>query len=190
MPDTRPPVVCASPSAADRRVRRTREVLRRALLALLVERGWDDIDVQSLCERADIGRSTFYQHYPNREALLCGSLGDLRDQLRAQAPVGSAGAEQLAFVAGLVAHVHEQRAVFCALLGRRSGRFVQDRFQDLLVELTLQEVRPPPPLAHMLAGALFQLLIWWLGEHQPQSPREIEMLFQGISAPVLAAARV
>ena len=38
----------------------------------------------------------------------------------------------------------------------------------------------------VLAGALFQLLIWWLGEHQPQSPRDIEVLFQGVSAPVLA----
>ncbi len=62
------------PARPDRRVRRTREALRNALLALLVERGWDDIDVQALCVRTDIGRSTFYLHFPNKEALLRGSL--------------------------------------------------------------------------------------------------------------------
>lgn len=73
------------PAHPDRRVRRTREALRDALLALLVERGWDDIDVQALCVRADIGRSTFYLHFPNKEALLRGSL-----------------AEPLAFLGGLI----------------------------------------------------------------------------------------
>ena len=38
----------------DRRVLRT----RGALLELLVERGWDAIDIASICERANIGRST------------------------------------------------------------------------------------------------------------------------------------
>ena len=93
------------PAHPDRRVRRTREALRDALLALLVERGWDDIDVQALCVRADIGRSTFYLHFPNKEALLRGSLADLREALRVRAsgpPPGTAVAEPLAFLGGLI----------------------------------------------------------------------------------------
>jgi AcrR family transcriptional regulator len=42
----------------DRRVRRTRELLRRALLSLIQEKGYDRITVQDILERADIGRST------------------------------------------------------------------------------------------------------------------------------------
>jgi len=37
-----------------------------------------------------------------------------------------------------VLHVHEQRQVFQAMLGRRSGHFVQDRFRELLVELVFE----------------------------------------------------
>ncbi|WP_338416777.1 TetR/AcrR family transcriptional regulator [uncultured Sphaerotilus sp.] len=181
------------PARPDRRVRRTREALRDALLALLVERGWDDIDVQALCARADIGRSTFYLHFPNKEALLRGSLADLREALRARASgpqPGTAGAAvPLAFLGGLIAHVHEQQQVFRALLGRRSGQIVQERFREMLVELVEQDLDLSPDAdwparagAHCLAGALFQLLVWWLGSVPGRSPQEVEALFRRFSA--------
>jgi AcrR family transcriptional regulator len=181
------------PARPDRRVRRTREALRDALLALLVERGWDDIDVQALCVRADIGRSTFYLHFPNKEALLRGSLADLRQALRERAsgpqPGTAAAAVPLAFLGGLIAHVHAQQQVFRALLGRRSGQIVQERFREMLVELVEQDLGLPPDAdwparagAHCLAGALFQLLVWWLGSVPDRSPQEVEALFRGFSA--------
>ena len=180
-------------------MRRTREALRQALLALLVERGWDAIDVQSLCERADIGRSTFYLHHGGKEDLLRGSLADLHEGLRTQAPPGSAGPDGMAFVAGLIAHAHEQQAVFRALLGRRSGWFVHERFQALLVEMVREELAAlaagagweVEATAHSLGGALFRLLVWWLGEQraQMQTPQEVEALFRTISQPVVKAMR-
>lgn len=169
----------------------------KTLLALLAERGWDAIDVQSLCERADIGRSTFYQHHSGKEDLLRGSLADLCAQLQRQAPPGSAGPDGMAFVAGLVAHAHAQQAVFRALLGRRSGWFVHERFQALLVEMVREELAArsvcagvgsvvswaDEAMAHSLGGALFRLLAWWLGEPRTPmpTPQEIEALFQSIS---------
>jgi AcrR family transcriptional regulator len=186
------------PPRIDRRVLRTRDALRGALLGLMVERGWDAIDIQSLCERANIGRSTFYLHYPNKEALLKGSFGDLRTALQAQAQAlqrGKSTAEQLAFVGGLIEHVHQQQLVFRAMLGRRSGHYVQDRFRELLVEM-VEDERPAgarrswhaQAVSHYLGGALFQLLTWWLGASRPQRPQEIEALFHELSKPVLHAA--
>jgi AcrR family transcriptional regulator len=181
----------------DRRVLRTREALRGALLALMVERGWDAIDIRSLCDRANIGRSTFYLHFPNKEELLKGSFGDLRAALRAHArQTAPQSPDQLAFVGGLIEHVHEQQLVFRAMLGRRSGHYVQDRFRELLVDL-VEEERPmgarrswqAHAASNYLGGALFQLLIWWLGASRPQRPQEIEALFHELSRPVLLRAR-
>lgn len=124
---------------ADRRVLRTREALRGALLGLMVERGWDAIDIQSLCERANIGRSTFYLHYPNKEELLKRSFGDLRTALRSQEKHRAPHLpDQMAFVGSLIEHVHQQQLVFRAMLGRRSGHYVQDRFHDLSRPLLLR----------------------------------------------------
>src|SRR5207248_2562999 len=39
-----------APSSDDRRVLRTRRMLRDALIALLGERGWDRISVQDICD--------------------------------------------------------------------------------------------------------------------------------------------
>ena len=63
-------------------MQRTRRALRDAFHALMAERGWDNVSVQSICERADIGRSTFYMHYDSKEQLLEGGLDDLRQVLR------------------------------------------------------------------------------------------------------------
>lgn len=57
----------------DRRARFTREALKDALLALLGEKGFNDISVAELCRRADVTRATFYRHF--------GSIMDVVDLL-------------------------------------------------------------------------------------------------------------
>lgn len=171
---------------ADRRVQRTRDALRTALMALMVERGWDAVDVQALCDRANIGRSTFYQHYANKEELLKQNFAGLREALLAHASQRADGSA-LGFVPPLLEHVHEFQAVFRALIGRRSGHYVQDRFRELLVEL-VKSGQPSATRraaawqadaqAHYLAGALFEILVWWLGSNRPHQPREIQQLFE------------
>lgn len=178
------------PASRDRRVARTHEALRSALLALMVERGWDAVDVQSLCERANVGRSTFYLHFQNKGELLRSSLGDLRASLQPPA-AAAAGPQRWAFLGGLLDHVYEHRQVFRAVVDRRSGHFVQDRFRDMLVELLSAELPAgrrswqAQAAAQYLAGALFQLLAWWLAASRPQRPRDIESLFLRLSEPTL-----
>lgn len=185
----------SNPEPTDRRVLRTRNALRTALMGLMVERGWDAIDVQALCDRADIGRSTFYQHYSNKEELLKQNFAGLRDALLAQtAP--SSGGPALRFVPPLLDHVYEHQAVFRALIGRRSGHYVQDRFRELLIELVQtglaeagRRVRGWQAEArmHCLAGALFELMVWWLANNRPHRPQEIYALFERWSLAVLEA---
>lgn len=54
----------------DRRVVRTRRLLRGALLSLIRERGFDVITVQDITERATLNRATFYLHYADKHDLL------------------------------------------------------------------------------------------------------------------------
>ena len=44
-------------------LRRTRQLLREALVELILEKGYDAVTVQDVLDRADVGRSTFYAHY-------------------------------------------------------------------------------------------------------------------------------
>ena len=121
----RKPISAAAPGSADRRVQRTRRILRDALSTLLQERNWDEIGVQDICERADVGRSTFYAHYADKEDLLQGSLEQLRDFL--QEPTSAPPAEDrdvhpaLAFCLPMLEHAAEMRPLFHAMVGRRGG---------------------------------------------------------------------
>ena len=47
----------------DRRVRKTRKLLKEALVALMTEKDFRKITVTELTKKADINRGTFYLHY-------------------------------------------------------------------------------------------------------------------------------
>lgn len=187
------------PAAEDRRTARTRLALRDALLALMGERGWDDIGVQEICERANIGRSTFYTHFPNKDELLSGSFDDLRRGLLAstrpalQAARGTpaaqagTGAADMAFVPGLVQHAFENRKLFRTLIGRRSGHVVHQRFKLMLAALVDEQLGPVPPgvpraaAVRWTAGALFELLCWWVESRSPATPQDLVEMFRQLS---------
>ncbi len=65
----------------DRRVNRTRRQLREALFNLILEKGYDAVTVEEITARADVGRTTFYLHYHDKEDLLMESIGELVDDL-------------------------------------------------------------------------------------------------------------
>src|SRR5882672_10097757 len=53
----------------DRRTNRTRRSLSTALVELVKEKRFDDITVQNVIDRADVGRSTFYSHFRDKDDL-------------------------------------------------------------------------------------------------------------------------
>ena len=182
--------------AADRRTARTRRALSSALLALMSERGWDDIGVQEICERANIGRSTFYTHFQNKDELLSGGFDDLRRGLLAatQPPPGRAAparmaAADLAFVPGLIAHACENRKLFRTLIGRRSGHVVHQRFKQMLVTLVDDQLAlapagvPRAAAVRWIAGALFELLCWWAESRSPATPQDLLEMFRRLAGP-------
>ena len=181
--------------AGDRRSARTRESLRRALLVLMSERGWDAVGVQEICERANVGRSTFYTHFQNKDELLSGSFDDLRLALLASARPAAqpsrakaGSASDMAFVLGLIEHAFENRKLFRTLIGRRSGYVVHQRFKQMLVALVYAQMTQVPAgvpraaAARWTAGALFELLSWWVEQRSPATPQELLEMFRRLSA--------
>jgi AcrR family transcriptional regulator len=57
-------------STQDPRIRRTRQLLHRAFTDLLTEKTFEEITVHDIAERATVNRATFYDHFPDKFALL------------------------------------------------------------------------------------------------------------------------
>src|SRR5215208_5139040 len=66
---------------ADRRSERTRQLLNAALIELMLEQRYDEITVQDIIDRANIGRSTFYAHFLDKEDLLVSGFTQVLDML-------------------------------------------------------------------------------------------------------------
>jgi AcrR family transcriptional regulator len=167
---------------ADRRVHRTRRMLHAALVDLILERGWDAVTVADVCARAEVGRSTFYVHYADKEDLLIGGLDLVRDQLRASSR------ERFGFLDGLFEHVDESRRLFRAVIGKKSGLAVQRRFRAIVLELIEGDLATGDPIvARYLAGALVEILIWWVEVKRPVPAATVQRRFTELATAALRA---
>jgi AcrR family transcriptional regulator len=189
----------------DRRVERTQQLIRTALLSLIREKGFEALTVQEIIDRANVGRATFYAHFDNKEDLLVSGFDDLRALLKArQRDALSRGRtvedRVFGFSQDVFAHTNEYRDVFRAMVGKRSGAAVQRLLHKLVVDLVREDVKataaqternvvPADALVQFIAGALFGLLMWWLNERTRLSVTEIDALFRRMAIPALRAAR-
>lgn len=65
----------------DMRVVRTRKMLCKALMDLLQTTPFDKLSVNDICERAEVHRATFYNHFSDKNDLLNFALDDLQEEL-------------------------------------------------------------------------------------------------------------
>lgn len=188
----------------DRRVHRTRELLRGALFSLIREKGFEALSVQDIIDRANVGRATFYAHFDNKEDLLLSGFDTLRASLKerqreGQLRRGRVEERVLAFSHELFAHVSDHRDLFQAMAGKRSGAVIQSVVHKLLLDLIRDDVQsilpraeassvPAEALAQFIAGGMFGLLMWWMGGRTRPSVDELNGIFQRLAIAVLKPA--
>jgi AcrR family transcriptional regulator len=126
----------------DRRARRTRDALIRAVRDLLGERPWDRVTVRSICERADVSRSAFYAHCADRDQALDLAFGALRDALGR--PETSRGLDRhgtFAFLPALVEHMRGHLPLFERNRSTTAQAAIYLRFRAVVEELALDALR-------------------------------------------------
>ena len=71
----------------DPRVKRTRQLLQKALMELMAEKSFQDITVQDIAERATVNRVTFYAHFEDKYALLEYTIREMiKQRLHSEVP--------------------------------------------------------------------------------------------------------
>jgi AcrR family transcriptional regulator len=143
---------------ADPRARHTRDAILGAFVPLVLTRRYDTLRTAELIAAAGVGRSTFYEHFHSKDAVLVAATEPLLHTL-ASAALGRAGKVQ---VRATLEHIWQQRGFARIILGGRTGEKLQRRLAAL-IEARLDE--PAPMAAMAIAAAQVTMLrLWVCGE--------------------------
>lgn len=178
----------ASSKKTDARVRRTRDALGDALIALMQEKPFDTITVQDVLARAHVGRSTFYSHYSDKDDLLMSDADEFYERVAMGLSAQGDTSERVFPVREFFSHLAEARQFVNALsssgkmpenleLARAHfARGIERRLAELPRGQSISESeRPAIAFAH--AGALLSLMTWWIDRGMLKSPAEMDELF-------------
>jgi AcrR family transcriptional regulator len=176
-----------APAKTDRRSQRTREVLGDALLGLMHEKPFQKIRVNEVLDRAEVGRSTFYSHYRDKEDLFLSDVDDFWEAISTKLLRNAEASRRVAPVRELFEHVGQAREFYAALVKSEKVHDVMDLGMGHFargIEQRLRELKSAEDpaihsqvVAHSLAGALFSMLLWWLDRGMPEPANEMDKLY-------------
>lgn len=171
----------------DRRIRKTKAALYRALVGQVLEKGYEAVTVQDLLEAADVGRSTFYTHFSGKEDLLRLGFAQLRDELAAVVE-GQGGGATMAFSLPLLRHAQAHAPLYRAMMGERGAAVAQFQIRALVSELVRQDIRgrplpeglPVDLVVEALVGAFLNMLLFWLEKRPKLTPEAVDAAFREV----------
>lgn len=118
-PDTGPSAGAApGPSRRDRKKARTRRDIYDAAMALFAKDGFAAVTIAQICEAADVGRGTFFLHFPSKAALLYEFNERVEEDFRATLaePRASAREELCALVDRMAVELSAESEIMAAML--------------------------------------------------------------------------
>ena len=157
----------------DRRVKRTENLLAKALVALTLEKGYEAVTIRDITQRADVGYATFFRHYHDKDELLAEVVEVVLDELLVRLP-SSPDADPAEVGRILFQYVAEHAEVIRVLLGCNGPAFLLKDIIETSTQSVLSQQMPPssgivPPevAAYHLVTSTITLIQWWLDHDMP-----------------------
>lgn len=174
-------------------------------MSLILEKKYESITVQEILDRADVGRSTFYMHFQDKDELLFSGFQYLQSFLESvQEPSatlpGKSYERIIGFSLAMFEHAYEYRRVNRALLGSNAEAVVRRRIHSILAGVIWKELKlelqtrkrgngpvSPELLAHFLVSTYISVLTWWLNSRNPVPPKDIDAAYRLLVLPYLVS---
>ncbi len=187
----------------DRRIQKTLSLLREALVSLIAEKRYDSIVVKEILDRANVGRSTFYTHFRDKDDLLISGIQDLLGPM--PSPTRTPGKSQdwiLWFSLPVFEHHYRHAHAWGDRIGPRGRAILHEHLRRVLTELIAEVMKkdfrmgrqsarriPPEVVSAYLASTFVLVLNWWLDNGMRLQPGEIDDVFRRLTLPTLVAVR-
>jgi AcrR family transcriptional regulator len=184
----------------DRRIVRTRRALQAALIQLILEKGYDAVTIEEITDRADLGRTTFYLHFKDKEELFMHAIDticedflekhknlltmiDNRDRAFDHPQLNLD--ERILY--HIFAHARDNADLYRVMLRGEGGAKASRRFSEVIQQEIIKRLRkaeglkskvPLEIFAVFFSGTLIELVTWWLEHDQPFTIEEMVVYFQ------------
>ncbi len=182
----------------DRRIQKTQNLLRQALVSLIAEKPYDSIVVKEILDRANVGRSTFYTHFRDKDDLLISGiqemLGPVPTVTRGN---GKAQDRVLWFSLPIFEHHYRHAHSFGDRIGPKGRAILHERLRRVLAEIIAEGMKatrvgqessrriPPDLVSGYIASTFVLVLNWWLDKGMRLPPGEIDEAFRKLTTPTL-----
>ena len=180
----------------DRRVLRTRKQLSEALMSLILEKGYDAVTIEEITERADLGRTTFYLHFKDKEELLFKSLQAVYDDLVSQIepyPIEewNLTGDRLSGLA--FQHAAENAHLYKIILSGQGGTTISQRIHAYIAQTSIRIITthyaqymadspiPIEVLGNYIASSMLGLMSWWVENDRPFTAEEMHTFFKRLN---------
>jgi len=182
----------------DRRVQKTRDLLISSLMSLIGEKPYDLIAIKEILHHANVGRSTFYMHFRDKDDLLRSGIHSILGS--APLTAGSNGKLERFVWFSLPIFQHHARNArgWVSNIGIHGRTVLHEHLRHALVEAIVLNVEgifhsgtmksrkvPPDLLANHVACTFVMVLDWWLDEQMSLPPDEVNRLFLWLVEPPL-----
>jgi AcrR family transcriptional regulator len=184
----------------DLRVLRTRKLIQKALLELAAEKGFANVTVRDITERAMVNRSTFYRHYLDKYDLLSQYLEELYSLLdaRVEEESGAHRPEQRmdelpVGLVSLLRHIQANADFYRVMLGEKGEpAFCAQSFRKHIEKGMVHmmphregQATPGSPPVDLIVNSVLQAgvgaILWWLESDQPIAPEQMAVWLKQIS---------
>ena len=182
----------------DRRVQKTRRLLQDALITLVSEKGFSSVTIQEILDRANVGRSTFYLHFDDKQDLLHSCFEDLT-KLFEQYNIDLSGSGKLrgdfldsGFTQDLFQFIGQNHRLFKAFMGKDSTEMFFHPIYGLIRSYVGQSLGVSETgqkrsalqlelLSNYLTSALLGALCWWIDKDMPCPAEEVSSYFTRVA---------
>lgn len=177
----------------DRRVTRTKNFLRNAILDLVVERGeFNTIQINDIADKADLARSTFYLHYSDKEELLYDALDYEFHKFFNEIQEYHQKEYASIHLLSILKYVCDNPRYFQVVLNSVGTTKAFEQTRKTLGELLLSWVDfsifdssvPHDLIIYHISGTIINSIKWWLETGNEYSPEEMnnfifDLIFNG-----------
>lgn len=183
------------PFQEDMRLRRTKKLIWEALLSLLEKQTFASISVKAICEQAMVHRATFYSHFTDKYALLDYGMQEATRMIMKEVQWDEASDTRTMLYYSLLEYIRTNQRLFSSLLLKNSmesisvsllHRLVVKREEELarVGKATKQTAIPRTILAQFYAGAVVQVITWWVEQGMHVPSEELASYLQQLLPPL------